>query len=43
MIAILGALAILANDLAAVWIGYELGRERGIKECRTKRGIRRAV
>ena len=41
MIAIIGALAILINDLAAAWIGYELGRERGIYECRTKRGISR--
>lgn len=41
MIAIFGVLAILVNDIAAMWIGYELGRERGIYECRTKRGISR--
>lgn len=43
MIAILGTLAIIVNDLAAMWIGYQMGKERGIEECRTKRGIRKAV
>ena len=28
MIAILGTLAIIVNDLAAMWIGYQMGKER---------------
>ena len=43
MIAIMGALAILVNDLCAVWIGYHIGIDRGVEMCRTKRGIAKKV
>lgn len=43
MIAAGGTLMILATYLAAGWIGYQLGVERGIRHERTKRGVRREI
>lgn len=32
----------IAAELLAGWLGYQMGLERGIEKERTKRGIRRA-
>lgn len=42
MIAITGALGIIAMYLLAGWLGYQIGVARGIESERTKRGIRRS-
>lgn len=32
----------IAGEILAGWLGYQMGVERGIEKERTKRGIRRA-
>jgi len=35
-------LLMIAAELLAGWLGYQVGVERGVERERTKRGIRRA-
>ena len=35
-------LIVIAAEILAGWLGYQLGVERGVERERTKRGIRRA-
>lgn len=32
---------LIAVEIGALWLGYQIGVERGIEKERTKRGIRR--
>lgn len=43
MTAIPGTIVVLLMELAAGWLGYWIGKERGIESCRTKRGIGRKI
>lgn len=38
----MAALLMVAAELLAGWLGYQVGVERGMERERTKRGIRRA-
>lgn len=38
----MATLLMLAAELLAGWLGYQMGIERGMEKERTKRGIRRA-
>lgn len=38
----MATLLMLAAELLAGWLGYQMGIERGVEKERTKRGIRRA-
>ena len=35
-------LIVIAAEILAAWLGFQIGVERGIEKERTKRGIRRA-
>lgn len=32
---------LVAVEIAALWLGYQVGLEKGIEKERTKRGVRR--
>ena len=37
----MATLLMLAAEVLAAWLGYQIGVERGVDKERTKRGIRR--